>query len=110
MDVMLSSSSNSLPAQVYDLNAFLLFRSVQFNPTLAQQSKYWQSSNLTSYGVPAFLCLCKSLNEGAKSLRAKLFSWQCLLLSLTWNSRDTLSLQLSSQAAGATFSKYVMRI
>lgn len=56
MDVMLSSSSNSLPAQVYDLNAFLLFRSVQFNPTLAQQSKYWQSSNLTSYGVPAFLC------------------------------------------------------
>lgn len=52
MDVMLSSSSNSLPAQVYDLNAFLLFRSVQFNPTLAQQSKYWQSSNLTSYAVP----------------------------------------------------------
>lgn len=87
---MLSSLSNSLPAQVCDLNAFLFFRSVQFNPTLAQQSKYWQSSNLTSYIVPAFLCFCKSLNEGAKSLRAKLFSWQCLLLSHMEQSRYTL--------------------
>lgn len=78
---MLSSLSDSLLSQVYDLHGFLLFRSIQFNPTLAQKGKRRQSGNLITEGAPAFLCLSKSLNEGAK--RAGLLSWQFLLPSLT---------------------------
>lgn len=78
-----------LPEYISYVHGFLLFRSIQFNPALAQQGKHWQS---ITYGVPAILCLCNSLNEGAKSLRAELLSWQGLLLPLTLSSRATLPL------------------
>lgn len=70
-------------AGVHDLHGSPLLKPIQFNPALVQLDKRRQSSNLITYGVPALLRLCKSLNEGAKSLSATLLSWQSLLLPRT---------------------------
>lgn len=70
-------------AGVHDLHGSLLLKPIQFNPALVQSDKHRRSCNLITYEVPALLCLCRSLNEGAKSLSATLLSWQSHLLPHT---------------------------